>query len=164
MRTALDFSPLHRSTVGFDRLFDLLDRASRLDVAASWPPYDIERVDENAYRIRMAVAGFGPDEVEVVQNANSLIVTGHKPGEGGTRQMLHQGIAFRNFKQSFGLADYVSVASASLADGILTIDLRREIPEALKPRRIAISDGAAVERIVGPVSTGRDEAASKIAA
>ena len=135
-----DFSPLYRSTVGFDRLFDLLDQSARAEPAANWPPYNVERKSEDEYRITMALAGFAPDEIELVQKENSLTVAGHKasPPEGGT-QVLHRGIAARSFRQTFDLADHVKVTTASLEHGLLTIDLKREVPEALKPRRIEIA-------------------------
>jgi len=138
MRTS-DFSPLYRSTVGFDRLFDLLDNsAGRPD----WPPYDIVKKSENEYCISMAVAGFRPDEIELIQQGPSLVVTGQKEAEQGERQMLHQGIAFRNFKQTFSLADHVKVAGAHLEHGLLTVELVREVPEQLKPRRITIGSAS----------------------
>lgn len=139
MRTALDFTPFYRSTVGFEPFFDLLERASRLDVAASWPPYDVERTGESGYRISMAVAGFGPDDVEVTQHGNTLLITGRRGGEAQGRQLLHRGLAFRDFEQSFRLADHVRVEAADLKDGVLKIELVREVPESLKPRRIPIA-------------------------
>ncbi|HEV7254061.1 MAG TPA: Hsp20 family protein [Mesorhizobium sp.] len=138
MRT-FDFSPLYRSTVGFDRLFDLLDNST---AGPDWPPYNIEKKSENEYRISMAVAGFGPDEIELIQQGPSLVVTGQKKAEPGERQMLHQGIAFRNFKQTFNLADHVKVAGAHLEHGLLSIELMREVPEQMKPRRITIGSAS----------------------
>ena len=137
MRT-FDISPLYRSTVGFDRLFDLLDNTARPD----WPPYNIEKKDENEYRISMAIAGFGSDEIELTQHGATLVVTGQKKAEENRRQLLHQGIAFRNFKQTFNLAGHVRVAAANLEKGLLSIDLVREVPEQLKPRRIEIGGDA----------------------
>ena len=137
MRT-FDFAPLYRSTVGFDRLFDLLDSNARPD----WPPYNIEKKSENEYRISMAIAGFGADEVDLIQQGSSLVVTGQKKTEQDERQFLHQGLAFRSFKQSFSLADHVRVAGATLENGLLSIDLVREVPEQLKPRRIDIASTA----------------------
>src|SRR3954454_13817470 len=127
MRT-YDFSPLYRSTVGFDGLFDMLDHAG--GVEPNWPPYDIEKLGETEYRITMAVAGFAPDEIELVQKENTLLVAGQKRGaeEGG--EYLHRGIATRPFKQTFNLADHVKVSSARLERGLLTIELVREVPEA----------------------------------
>ena len=134
-----DFSPLYRSAVGFDRLFSLLDASSRVEQLNNWPPYNIERLGEDQYRITMAVAGFSPEELTVTAQANALIVTGQKKGLEDGAQYLHRGIATRAFKQSFDLADHVMVTGANLDNGLLTIDLKREVPEALKPRRIEIS-------------------------
>jgi molecular chaperone IbpA len=134
-----DFSPLYRSTVGFDRLFNLLDASSRVEQLNNWPPYNIERLGEDQYRITMAVASFSPEELTVTAQANALIVTGQKKGSEDGAQYLHRGIATRAFKQSFDLADHVMVTGANLDNGLLTIDLKREVPEALKPRRIEIS-------------------------
>jgi len=131
---SFDFAPLYRSTVGFDRLFDMLDNGVRSD----WPPYNIEKVGENDYRITMAIAGYSPEEVELTQHGPELIVTGQKKPEQGDRQILHQGLAIRNFRQVFKLADHVKVACAALENGLLSVDLVREVPEELKPRRIAI--------------------------
>lgn len=130
-----EYAPLYRSTVGFDRLFDMLDNSVRTE----WPPYNIEKKSENEYRIVMAVAGFGPDEVELTQHGPELTVTGQKKPEDSDRQILHRGLATGNFSQVFRLADYVKVANASLENGLLSIELAREIPEQLKPRRIAIT-------------------------
>jgi len=140
MRTALDFSPLYRSTVGFDRLFDMLDGTLGAAEAASanWPPYNIEKLGDDQYRITMAVAGFTPDEIELVQQENTLLVAGRKHPEPEGVQVLHRGIATRSFRQTFNLADYVKVSGASLDNGLLTIELKREVPEAMKPRRIEI--------------------------
>ncbi len=137
-----DFSPLYRSTIGFDRLFDLLDQSARGEPATNWPPYNIERTGEDEYRIVMALAGFAPDEIELVQQQNLLFVAGHKnadPQQGG--EVLHRGIATRSFRQSFNIAEHVKVTEAKLEHGLLTIDLKREVPEALKPRRIEIAGG-----------------------
>ena len=132
MRT---FDTLYRSTVGFDRLFDKLDSGNRPD----WPPYKIEKRGENDYRIAMAIAGFGTDEVELSQNGHELIVTGQKAAEPESPQLLHQGLALRNFRQAFKLADHMKVTGATLDSGLLLIDIMREIPEELKPRRIQIA-------------------------
>jgi molecular chaperone IbpA len=135
MRT-FDFTPYYRATVGFDQLFEMLDKSVRSD----WPPYNIERQSEDQYRITMAVAGFGPNEIELVQHGSTLMVTGQK-GEHQGSQMLHQGIASSSFNHSFSLADHVKVVGASLENGLLAIDLVREVPEQLKPRRIEIGSG-----------------------
>ncbi len=148
-----DFSPLYRSTVGFDRLFNLLDASSRVEQLNNWPPYNIERLGEDQYRITMAVAGFSPEELTVTAQANALIVTGQKKGSEDGAQYLHRGIATRAFKQSFSLADYVKVREAKLENGLLTVDLVREVPEAMKPRRIEIATGG------GPKTIEHDKAA-----
>jgi molecular chaperone IbpA len=140
MRT-YDFSPLYRSMVGFDRIADMLDQATRVDQMTNWPPYNIEKVGDDQYRIVMAVAGFAPDEIELTQHENMLFVTGQKRSEPEGAQILHRGIATRSFKQSFNLADHVKVTGASLDAGLLTVELKREVPEALKPRRIEIANG-----------------------
>lgn len=142
MRT-VDYSPLYRSAVGFDRLFALLDAASR-ENGAGYPPYNIERTDENAYRVEIAVAGFRPEDLNVEVKEGVLTVQGRKPAnEDDSRQFLHRGLAERNFERRFQLADHVYVEGADLADGLLTIQLKRELPEKLKPRTIPI--GAAAE-------------------
>jgi molecular chaperone IbpA len=138
-----DFAPLSRSTIGFDRIFDLLGHASELTRSDDgYPPYNILRTGENSYRLELAVAGFTPEELTVTSHENALIVAGRKGGDEKA-EYLHQGIAGRAFDRRFNLADYVSVASATLANGMLSIDLRREVPEAKKPRTIAISAGSA---------------------
>jgi molecular chaperone IbpA len=136
-----DFSPLFRSTVGFDRVLDLLDQASRGQSMTNWPPYNIEKTGEDQYRITMAVAGFSPDEIDLVQQENVLLVAGQKHPDPEGVQVLHRGIATRAFKQSFSLADHVKVTGANLENGLLVIELQREVPEALKPRRIEIGGG-----------------------
>ncbi|RAK56846.1 Hsp20 family protein [Phenylobacterium deserti] len=141
MRT-IDFSPLYRSVVGFDRLASLLEAASTETSQAGYPPYNIERVDENSYRIEIAVAGFRPEELNVEVKENLLTVQGRKAANDETRRYLHRGLAERNFERRFQLADYVVVTDANLADGLLSISLKRELPEALKPRRIEIGTGA----------------------
>ena len=147
MRT-IDFSPLYRSVVGFDRLASLLETASA-DAAAGYPPYNIERTDENAYRVEIAVAGFRPEELNIEVKENLLTVQGRKTANDDQRQFLHRGLAERNFERRFQLADYVVVTEARLADGLLSISLKRELPEALKPRRIEISTVAQPELIEG---------------
>jgi len=136
MRT-YDFSPLYRSTVGFDRLFDLLDHAGRGET--NWPPYNIEKRGETEYRITMAVAGFASDELEVTAKEGALVVTGKAQKEEEQGRYLHRGIARRAFERRFQLADHIRVAGASLDNGLLHVDLVREVPEALKPRKIEIA-------------------------
>jgi molecular chaperone IbpA len=137
--SALDFSPLYRSTIGFDHVFDLLDSAMRLEPPiGSWPPCNIEKMGEDRYRVTVAVAGFMPDEITVTAEPNRLTVVGKKQGDNSGSQYLHRGIAARSFKQTFDLADHVVVNGAQLENGLLTIELAREVPEAMKPRRIEI--------------------------
>jgi molecular chaperone IbpA len=147
MRSAFDFSPLYRSTVGFDRLFDMLDHATQVEPMTNWPPYNIEKSGEDQYVITMAIAGFAADEVEITQKENLLVVSGQRKGSEEGKQYLHRGIATRAFKQSFNLADHVKVTAASLDNGLLTIALKREVPEALKPRRIEIKSGHGVKTL-----------------
>jgi molecular chaperone IbpA len=139
MRT-IDFSPLYRSVVGFDRLAALLDAAA--SESSGYPPYNIETVGEDAYRIEMAVAGFKPDELNIEVKENVLTVQGKKAANDDSRRFLHRGLAERNFERRFQLADYVVVTEADLADGLLAISLKREVPEAKKPRRIEIGSSA----------------------
>ena len=153
-----DFSPLYRSTVGFDRVFDLLDQATRVEPMTNWPPYNIEKTGEDQYRITMAVAGFSPEEIQLTQQENTLLVVGQKQPESEDRQVLHRGIATRAFKQSFNLADHVKVTSASLDNGLLTVELQREVPEALKPRRIEIASSGE-QKAVGQDNVRRVEQA-----
>ena len=146
MRT-YDFTPLYRSAVGFDRLAGLLESAARTSQENGWPPYNIETTGENAYRIEIAVAGFKPDELTLEVKENLLTVTGRKTANddgGEQRNFLHRGLAERDFERRFQLADYVVVKAADLVNGLLSIDLVRELPEALKPRRIEIGTGPAL--------------------
>jgi molecular chaperone IbpA len=145
MRT-LDFSPLYRSVVGFDRLADLLDAASH-ETASGYPPYNIERTDENSYRIEIAVAGFKPKDLNIEVKENLLTVQGRKADLDETKRYLHRGLAERAFERRFQLADYVVVTDAQLADGLLSLSLKRELPEALKPRRIEINPAKDAELI-----------------
>jgi len=137
-----DLSPLYRSTVGFDRLFSMLDSMGAPDNGQGYPPYNIERTGENAYRITMAVAGFGEDDLAIEAKENTLTVRGEKTAEADEKpDMLHRGIAERTFDRRFQLADHVEVSGASIENGLLHIDLVREIPEAMKPRTIPIGAG-----------------------
>ena len=148
MRT-FDLSPLYRSTVGFDRLFSLLDQVSGVENVPTYPPYNIERTGENAYRITMAVAGFGENELSIEARENVLTVKGEKKTEeADEKKVLYRGIAARSFERRFQLADHVEVRGATLENGLLHIDLVREIPEAMKPRQIAISSGQKAERTI----------------
>ena len=148
MRT-YDFTPLYRSAVGFDRLAGLLESAARTSQENGWPPYNIETTGENEYRIEIAVAGFRAEELNIEVKENLLTVQGRKTANDDQRQFLHRGLAERNFERRFQLADYVVVTEAKLADGLLSISLKRELPEALKPRRIEISTVAQPELIEG---------------
>ncbi len=146
MRT-YDFSPLYRSAIGFDRLAQLFDDAQRADTQPGYPPYNIELVSEDKYRITMAVAGFDRSEIEVETERDTLKITGRKAREETSRNFLHRGIASRNFEHGFQLADHVRVVGAKLDNGLLNIELAREIPEALKLRKIvidAVNDNAQV--------------------
>ena len=156
MRTDFDFTPYRRSTVGFDRLFDLLENAGRAE-GDGWPPFDLEQVNDDAYRITIAVAGFSRDEIEIVAQQNQLTVTGRKAEGEADRRYLHRAIAHRQFERRFELADFVEVQSARHEDGLLVIDLKREIPDAMKPRRVVIEGAAANDRLTGP---GQDREAA----
>ena len=143
---AYDFSPLYRATVGFDRVADLMDRVLTSEVNQStYPPYNIEKTDEDAYRISVAVAGFAEADLTVEQRENALVISAKKADEADDKTYLHRGIATRAFEKRFHLADHVRVSGASHADGMLHIDLVREVPEALKPRTIEIASGTTVE-------------------
>lgn len=144
MRT-FDLTPLWRSTVGFDRLFDLIEDSMRWSGDDHYPPYNIERTGEDAYRITLALAGFQPDEIQVTAEQNVLTVEGRK-AEKGEHEYLYQGISARPFRRVFNLADYVEVKGASFDQGLLQIDLVRELPELMKPRKIEISVGGAPVR------------------
>ena len=149
MRTSTDFSPLYRSFIGFDHLAGLIDKASRTDKQSSYPPYNVELIAEDKYRITMAVAGFSEQDIDIESKENSLIIIGTKaasPRDGNSkkenqtpRKFLHQGIAERNFERKFQLGEHVEVIGAFMENGLLHVDLQREIPEALKPRKIAIN-------------------------
>ncbi len=141
-----DFAPLYRASVGFDQIADLMDRVLSNDVPQpSYPPYNIEKTGEDSWRISIAVAGFSEDELNVEVRENSLIVTARKVEETKDRTYLHRGIATRAFERRFHLADHVRVTGASHSDGMLHIDLQREVPEALKPRQIEIANGDTVD-------------------
>jgi molecular chaperone IbpA len=138
-----DLNPLYRTLVGFDRIASLMDQAARLDAAPGYPPFNIEQTAEDAFRIELAVAGFSPDDLTIEYKQNSLIVTGARKQPDAQRNYLHRGIAERSFERRFGLADHVRVAAAKLENGLLTIDLVRELPEVLKPRKIEIANATA---------------------
>ena len=143
-----DFSPLFRSTIGFDRFARLFDTASQLDSSAtSYPPYNIEKTGENAYRVTMAVAGFGAEDLDITSKEGSLVVTGKARKDEDASRYLHRGLARRAFERRFQLADHIRVVGASLDNGLLHVDLVREVPEALKPRKIEITTGAGAKVI-----------------
>ncbi|TPW31110.1 Hsp20 family protein [Martelella alba] len=155
----VDFSPLYRSTVGFDRLFNLLDTMGQPDQSPAYPPYNIERTGENAYRISMAVAGFGENELSIEAHANVLTVKGEKlEEEDEGSEYLYRGIAKRAFERRFQLADHMEVRGASLKNGLLHVELLRNIPEAMKPRRIAIETSAGEGMKTIPADVKREEA------
>lgn len=148
MRSAFDFAPFRRSTVGFDRLFDMLENSSVGQSQENYPPFDLIREDDNQYRIELAVAGFKSDELDITAQQNVLIVTGRKKDEPEDKgsNYIYRGIATRSFERSFALADHVQVKSAGIRDGLLSIELVREIPEAMKPRKIKIGESSPKER------------------
>ena len=151
MRTNFDFAPYRRSTVGFDRLFDLLETGMRGDGLDGYPPFDIARDGEDSYRITVAVAGFRPDDIEVVAHQNQLTITGKRAEDQDKGEYLHRGIAARPFERRFQLADFIEVRSANFENGLLTIALQRVVPEAMKPRRIEIGGGStAQEQLEAP--------------
>ena len=155
--TTFDFSPLYRSAIGFDRLANLLSNASRADQGQSYPPYNIEVTGEDKYRIIMAVAGFGDDDIEITSEQNKLTVLGNREGAKDESEYLYRGIAERSFERRFQLADFVRVTGARLAHGILHIDLYRELPEAMKPQTIKI-EGAKGKLIEGSKNKQKDAA------
>ena len=143
MRNAMDFAPYRRTTVGFDRLFDFLESASRAEPVDNYPPFDIEKVSDDSYRITLAVAGFKQNEIDITARQNLLVVTGRKAeSRSKDGNFLHVGIATRAFERRFELADFVRVENAELRDGLLSVELVREVPEAMKPRKIAINGGS----------------------
>jgi molecular chaperone IbpA len=156
MRTNIDFSPFRRATVGFDRLFDLLESGPSPQSSENYPPFDLEHDGEDRYRITLAVAGFRKDEIDITAQQNLLIVTGRKE-DRGEHGYVHRGIAARSFERRFVLGDYVQVRNAELRDGLLSIDLVREIPEEMKPRKIAI-EGAKPQSQLGDQRGGEDVA------
>jgi molecular chaperone IbpA len=146
MRSNIDFTPFRQATVGFDRLFDLLESSLPSQITDNYPPFDLVQEDDDHYRISLAVAGFGPEDIDVTVNQNLLIVSGRKSQEDQSRY-IHRGIAARSFERRFALADYVKVKSADLSDGMLSVELAREIPEEMKPRKIAINGGGNVHQL-----------------
>ena len=146
MRNSIDFAPYRRSSIGFDRLFDLMENSARVDQTDGYPPFDIEQREEDSYRITLAVAGFSRGEIDITTKPNLLVISGSKSQEREDRRFLHRGIAARAFQRQFQLADYVQVSGASLENGLLAIDLRREVPDSVKPRKIEIGGGDKAEQ------------------
>jgi molecular chaperone IbpA len=148
-----DFSPLFRSTIGFDRLTRLVDAATRVDSASlGYPPYNIEKTGDDAYRLTMAVAGFSPEELDITVQENSLLVTGKSNKDEATARYLHRGIARRAFERRFSLADHIKVVGATIDNGMLHVDLVHEVPEAAKPRKIQIGTGQPARVTAAPQS------------
>ena len=155
-----DFTPYRRTMVGFDRLFDLLENQSRMNSGDNYPPFNIERRGEDAYRITLAVAGFKPADIEITAQQNLLVVQGKKGDEPSAAQFLHVGIAQRGFERRFELADYVRVDDANLEDGMLAIDLVREVPDAMKPKKIPVGTQKSLSVVGGAKdASGSSEAA-----
>ena len=150
MRSAFDFAPFRRSTVGFDRLFDMLENSSAQG-QENYPPFDLIKTGENQYRIELAVAGFKPNELDITAQQNVLLVSGRKAEEtdDASAEYIYRGIANRSFERRFALADHIQVKGADMRDGLLVVDLVREIPEAMKPRKIDIGSGAERSAIGG---------------
>ena len=162
---ALDFSPLFRTAIGFDRLARQLETARTLPDAQSYPPYNIEKTGEDSYVLTMAVAGFGPNDIEVVARENTLTVSGRAPQPEEGRSFLHRGIAGRAFERRFVLADHIVVEGANLENGLLQLNLKRVVPEALKPRRIAVQAGRpAIEQQAQPAIANEQGEQSQAAA
>jgi molecular chaperone IbpA len=155
MRT-FDLTPLFRTTVGFDRLNRMLEEASQgFEGASGYPPYNIEKLDEDSYRITMAVAGFGEDDLDVTATGDVLVVSGRIQGEDADHSYLHRGIATRAFERRFQLADHIKVTGARLENGLLHLDLAREIPEEMRPRKIAIGGGTAEHKVIEGGKAGK---------
>ncbi|WP_458383163.1 Hsp20 family protein [Rhizobium anhuiense] len=158
MATSYDYAPLFRSSVGFDRVFNLLENAQRARSINDWPPYDIVKTGDDSYRISIAVAGFAQDDLDITFQSNLLTVTGKKQ-EAATEAYLHRGIAGRPFEHRFELADHVRVNGADLKNGLLSVDLVREVPEEMKPRKIAIERAATLEPSALPAQIEAQKAA-----
>ena len=155
-----DLNPLYRTLVGFDRIANLMDQAARLDAAPGYPPFNVEQIGDDQFRIELAVAGFGEGDLTIEYKQNSLTVTGQRRQSEAQRNFLHRGIAERSFERRFGLADHVRVAGAKLENGLLTVDLVRELPEVLKPRKIEIGSAASAPKAKAKVvdaSVANDE-------
>lgn len=146
MRTNFDLTPFRRTTVGFDRLFDLLENGSSLFSSETYPPFDLQHDGDDRYRITLAVAGFRPDEIDITAQQNLLIVSGRKSEQDDGRNYIHRGIASRSFERRFALGDYVEVKGADMKDGLLSIELAREVPEEMKPTKIQIGTSSVDDR------------------
>ena len=156
---ANELNPLYRTLVGFDRIASLMDHAARLDAAPGYPPFNIEQTGDDGFRIELAVAGFSEDDLTIEFKQNTLTVSGARKQPETTKQYLHRGIAERSFERRFGLADHVRVGDARLENGLLTIDLVRELPEIMKPRKIGINGAAKKPQVVEAVANDKTEAA-----
>src|SRR3954469_19205139 len=161
MRSAFDFAPFRRSTVGFDRLFDMLENSNAGQGKENYPPFDLIKLGDNDYRIELAVAGFKPEELDITAQQNVLIVTGRKKDESEEKasNYVYRGIATRSFERRFALADHIQVRGADMRDGLLSIELKREIPEAMKPKKINIGDSQRAER--SAIGSRSDQPASR---
>jgi molecular chaperone IbpA len=155
-----DFTPFRRSTVGFDHLFDLLESQARNNAGDNYPPFNIERRSEDEYRITLAIAGFREGDLDITAQQNLLTVTGKKREDAPDGEMLHVGIANRGFERRFELADYVRVEKADLSDGLLVIDLVREVPEAMKPKKIAVNGASSATLTAVPDAKDKDASAA----
>jgi molecular chaperone IbpA len=156
----LDFTPYRRTTVGFDRLFDLLESQVRNNAGDNYPPFNIERTGEDDYRITLAIAGFRPQDIDITAQQNLLTIQGKKREDAdNSNQMLHVGIANRGFERRFELADFVRVRNADLADGLLMVDLVREVPDAMKPKKIMVNGQATLEAVPSPDADDAADAA-----
>jgi molecular chaperone IbpA len=162
--TSLDFAPLFRTAIGFDRMARLVNSAQEAATAQSYPPYNIERTGEDSYRLTMAVAGFSEDELDLVVRDNTLVITGRVKSEENQGELLYRGIAGRAFERRFVLADHIVVEGADLKNGLLHVGLKRVVPEALKPRRIAIGAGSPAQQPVLANDTANDQGAAAQAA
>lgn len=158
MRSAFDFAPFRRSTVGFDRLFDMLENSGASQGQENYPPFDLIRSGENEYCIELAVAGFKPDEIEITAQQNVLIVSGRKSEDSSSERAdyIYRGIATRSFERRFALADHIQVRGADMKDGLLSIELVREIPEAMKPRKIDIGSSSRDRQDRPAIGGGKD--------
>ena len=165
MRSAFDFAPFRRSTVGFDRLFDMLENSTVGQAQENYPPFDLIKLGDNDYRIELAVAGFKPDELDITAQQNVLVVSGRKKEEDehgnspGANNYVYRGIATRSFERRFALADHIQVRGADMKDGLLSIELKREIPESMKPKKISIGGSQGQER--SAIGGGSTEPASQ---